>query len=423
MLATSMSLSAPNRRCAIVYQHRVHARESVMPLMLEIIEKYNLDVKINRLDLTYRFENGSQLLLAGADREDRHRQFKGTRNDLIIIDEAQDWYTDIKRLCQWVRPSLADRRGRMFIQGTPGDVASGYFFEICNGQHPEWTLVKTGAFENPHTAEQIEEDLQILELTNPNARQLPWVRRQYFGEWCVDDRQNVIKVDAATNYIYSWHPEADDKYVIGVDWGDDRAAFVVGTYNPRRYPWLIYLEAQLMQEMLVQDYATCIRGLMERYPRAVVVADPGGMAKAMKREMETVYKIPMIRAEKEDRLANVEMLGSDISLGLIKLFNRNDPKHPEDHELARQWRQLVWMQRHRSGMREESHPRDLHDAALYVRRYAHPYLHREEDLGPKVGTPEWDRQNEAEIMARKARSILDKRRRGRGGSNGRILVH
>ena len=332
-------LTRPNSRCVIVYQHRVDAREIAWPIFMDLIEKYGWDVTPNRFDLIIRFANGSQFNMAGADNENRHRQFKGQRNDLVILDECQDWYSDVERLCQWIVPGLADRGGRLFLLGTPGHLPVGYFFEVCNGQHPQWTTSKGNPFENPYTRVQLQKQLDVLVASNPNALDLPWVRREFFGDWVVDERKNVVHIDAL-NYLYSWHPEPDDSYIISVDFGDDRAAFVVATYNPRRYPWLIYLESTMLSGMIVKDYVAHLKGWMERYPRATIIADPGGMAKALTREIRDVYQIPMVQAVKEDRQAQVELLVSDVTLGVVKIFNRNDPNSPQDTELARQWRQL-----------------------------------------------------------------------------------
>lgn len=408
----SLCLGKPRTRVVGIYQQRTDAKEVAWPILQELAVRYGWDVKLNGIELACRFKhNDSVIKLAGADDERRHRQFRGQRNDLVFIDEGQDWYSDVQKLVQGLAPGVADRNGRIFMLGTPGLLPEGYFYEVCAGEHPEWVVVNGSPFENPHTRTQLQRQLDHLRVKNPYAESLPWVRREYFGEWTTDTRKNVIKVDPSQNYLYSWAPEHDDRYIISIDWGDEAAAFVVATYNIRRYPWLVYLESHNLKQMLVQDQVSFIRGLMERYKDSVVIADPGGIAKAFVRELRQVHGIPIIAAEKEDRMAQIEFMNSDISLGLVKLFNRENPDAPEEMLLARQWRQLVWIEHRGRGVREESRPRDIHDAALYARRYAHPYLHKPEDTGPAVGSPQWHVIQAREIRDRKERRLKKRHRK------------
>lgn len=398
-------------RCVMIYQHQADAREIAWPLLPELVEKYGLNVHYNNVGLTCRFvETESVIKLAGADSEKRHRQFKGQRNDLICIDECQDWHSDIKQLVDWLDPGLADRQGRLFMIGTPGP-PRGYFYEVCRGEHSEWTVEKGNSFENPYTADLMQERLRRKIEANPALENDPSIRREFYGEWVIDTRKNVIQVDPAINYLYEWHPEADDEYIISIDWGDDNAAFVVATYNPRRYPWLIYLESQNLSGLIVKDYVSIIKTLQDKYPRHVLVVDPGGIAKAFKRELAEVHGIDCIPAKKEDRFAQVEFMSSDISTGIAKIYNRMDPKRPEDMSLCQQWRELVWVEKKRTGTREESWPRDLHDAALYARRYAHPYLHTPDQRPPQPGTREWHLLQSKTIREKKEKMLRQRRRK------------
>ncbi|MDH3600138.1 MAG: hypothetical protein OEU26_10920 [Candidatus Tectomicrobia bacterium] len=295
--------------------------------------------------------------------------------------------------------------------GTPGINPEGFFFEVCNGKHPEWAVVRGNPFSNPYTKEQLTEQLDIIEQKNPAAKSLPWVRREYFGEWITDDRRRVISLSPSINYLYDWKPQPGDQFIIGVDWGDRYAAFVVGVYNRTAYPYLVFLEANALHGMLIDDHVKFIRSLMSAYPGAIIVADPGGVSRTIVREIRETYQLPVINAQKSDRKANVEMLNNDVSLGKIKIFNRDNPARPEDSALAKQWNQLVWVEDRAKGTRVESAPRDVHDAALYARRYAHTYLYKEPQRGPEPGTPEWYAEEARQIRDKKERSIRRKHRK------------
>lgn len=400
-----------------IYQELKFGKKVAWPILQELAEDYRWDCKFNGIEMVVRFRgtNGAIHVL-GADDERRHRLLRGQKPDDVLIDEAQDWYSDIERLIQGIAPGLADRRGRLFMCGTPPDVFNlegNYFLQVCRGDHKEWHVVRGRHFENPHTAEQLRAEVAAGVEKNPNFLELPWVRREYFGEFVVDARKNVIHVDPAINYLTEWHSERDDQYIISIDWGDDIAAYAVATFNTRRYDYLVYLEAHALHGLLIHDHVNFIRSLLDRYPNAVVVADPGGVSKSIVRELREVHRLPIVNAKKDDRIAQIELMNSDLSLGKVRLYNVSNPADPAEHPLAKQWRELIWLENRVKGTREESRPRDIHDAALYARRYAHTYLHVPKSDKPEPGSPEYDRAIAAEMRRKKEARIYGKKRKYR----------
>lgn len=405
--AAEICLSVPWAHCVGIYPLRSEVRSNAWLFLQQLAETHKWNVKFNQNTLTCKFRDTKAVIeLTGADDLRRHRQFKGQKNDFCWLDEAQDWRTDIAALIRdHVGPTLFDKEARLFMVGTPGAMPQGFFFEVCSGDHPEWTLCRGSTFENPYMADVLRRRIARLKQANPNVESEPWFRRNVFGEWVVDKRKVVIPVDPAVNYLYRWHPEDDDNYIISIDWGEHATAYTVATYNPRRYPWLIYLEAKSLSGLLIDEQATVLQNLQNKYPEGVMICDPGGMAKALKMNLEAHYGLAMISAEKRDRSAEVQTLLSWVTLGNVKIFNRDEPDAPENSELAKQWRSLMWVKNRLRGTQEESTPRDIHDAAMYARRYAHPYLYEETEAEPEVGSPQWNAIQSQLIIEKKVRSL------------------
>lgn len=393
-------------RC--LYQNRTDAKDIAWPILEDLAEAYGWDCEFHQVELACKFTNGSVIKLYGADDEKKFRKFKGQKNDIVFIDEAQDFRADLQKLVQWLLPGLADRGGRLFMCGTPGWQPVGYFFEVQRGDHPEWAVIRGTPFENPHTREALQKQLDIYRRANPDIDQEPWIQREYFGIWVVDTRKNVVRISPELNYLHQWKPHPQDRFVLGIDWGDSGTAFVIGTYNPTAHPWLIFLEAHLAEEELPHQWLTRVRDYQRRYPGLNIVADPGGISKTHVREFREVHGVPIINADKRDRQAQIEMVNSDASLGLIKIFHRQGATkdssgtehsmHPEDSPIARQWSELVWVNNSRTGAREEGKPRHIHDAGLFVRAYAYKHLYKEPETRPAPGSPEARRIEEEKLL-------------------------
>jgi hypothetical protein len=376
----------PKSRLAYIAQQRTNAKDLAWPIIHELDDEHKWNLHYNNVDLTAEWANGSRLKLYGADDKRFQRLIRGQKFDFVVVDEAQDFiFSDIKSLTHRVLiPTVADLRGRIFMQGTPGEQCHGYFYEATVKRvHTEWAVVLGEKFENPHTSIQLQEQLELLKKTNPRVANEPWVRREFFGDWISDTRRNVIKISPELNYLYKWEREDSDKFILGIDFGfDDPSAYVLATENPDRYPYLIYLDAHVQRKMYLHDHVKKIKEFQEHYPGIRIVADPGGTAKTLTEELRQVYGLPIEDAAKQEKRTHVERLNSEATLGIIKIYNLRDPGSPESSPIARQWNELIRV--FKSGAIvsdnsendvftdewEEGTPRHVHDACVYARRGA-----------------------------------------------------
>lgn len=376
----------PRSRLAYIAQQRTNAKDLAWPILHELDDEFEWQLHYNNVDLTAQWKNGSRIKLYGADDNRFQRLIRGQKFDFVIVDEAQDFiFSDIKSLTHRVLiPTVADLRGRIVMQGTPGDQCYGYFYETTiKKKHTEWTVVQGKEFENPYTAVQLKEQLDLLIRANPKIADEAWVKREFFGEWVSDTRKNVIKLSPGANYLYKWQREPSDRFILGIDFGfEDPSAYVVATENPDRYPYLIYLDAFVKSKMYLHDHVKKIKEYMDEYPGIRIVADPGGNSKTLAEELRVVHGLPIETAEKPEKRAHVERLNSEATLGLIKIYNLRGPDSPENSPIARQWNELIRVFKSRTSANEDSedavytddweegNPRHVHDACVYARRGA-----------------------------------------------------
>ena len=110
-----------------------------------------LITKTNETDLTIHLENGSQILLKGADNPD---SLRGVRIDFCIFDECAfiDKWGEVWKV---VRPTLADSRADVWFISTPN--GHNHFKALAEMKDKDWVYYHFTTYDNPHIrSEEIE---------------------------------------------------------------------------------------------------------------------------------------------------------------------------------------------------------------------------------------------------------------------------
>jgi len=366
-------------------------------------KKYKMGMKFNETTLTATFPNGSVIHLAGADaKPDEMEKFLGQKYLLVVVDECASFKQDFRKLIYGaLKPAVADLRGTIVLIGTPGNLISGLFYDVTNGKEPGWSVHKWTAFDNPYMATQWQEEIDQLTTMNPLVKETALFRQNYLGEWVIEQDALVYKYDDSRNRISSI-PLDSLYYVIGVDLGysPDPSAFVICAYSEFD-PNLYIVETYKQTEMIVSDVAERIRYYMGLYPNAKIVVDAAN--KQAVEEMRQRYALPIIAAEKQGKPGFIELMNSDLIMGVVKLVRGRC------NDLVDEWRTLIWDDEKTKRAEHAGCANHLSDAALYAWRWAYNYAHR---ARPKIihpGTEEaidlfW--QKEAERLEREKNEQL-----------------
>lgn len=357
----------------------------------------DLGCVFNETDLVARLPGGSTIEFYGADKPGWMETMRGAKNRGAAIDEAQSFSIDIGDSIQKViRPTLIDQRGEMFVAGTPGILTSGFFYHITQktGKYHGWEIFNWSTADNPHVREQYLEELNSIRAEHPGVDilTLPWVRREYFGEWIIDRERAVYEFDPARNGVNEFEPLDGDQYIGGIDFGwHDRTAFVVGVYNPSKRPDFIVLESLRYPKLLIDQVADQVREFQEQYPGIEFVGDYA--RRQLLEELSARADIHIEPAEKSEKKDYIELLNRDLLSARIKVLN------PGSSKVAEEMTDLKWVTRPSGKVEEQpAQPNDCCDCLLYAWRRAYHYTHRNEAQRPKVGTPEYYKQQEDEMF-------------------------
>lgn len=350
-------------------------RESIRKIyfkdIMEVLNrKYNLRMQLNKTELSYTFPNGSVIYFAGADaNEEEMNKFLGQKFKKVFIDESSMYTTiDLRTLVYDIlEPAVADYRGQIIMIGTPSNYLNSLYHEITDGREKGWSTHKWTCYNNPHVREQIFEQVARMKTRNPDIEKTPGFRQMYLGEWAVDLNALVYKYDSTKNSTHVDLPHGYH-YVLGVDLGfDDHTAFVVGAWS--HYDMQLHIVwAESAPGLRLDEVESTMKRLIDTFKVSTIVID--GAAKQSVETMQTRFKLPLERADKQGKKDFIELMNMDFYLLNINVLPGRC-KALED-----EWSELVWdAELKKKGIWEELKSKSNHatDAALYMWRWCYNY--------------------------------------------------
>lgn len=379
--------SRPYMKCVIVGLSYTSVSKTFWKDILKKIDRVNhLGCDFNNSSLTMIFPNGSEIFLAAADAsEDQKAKLYGQKFDLVVIDEAEAFGTDVRELVEDVLgPAMLDHKGQIVMIGMPCNRTVGFFYDVTTGakdergktKYPDWSPHKWSGLDNPFVADNFRDEIERKRAQDPDIDLRPGFQQMYLNRWVTDLDLVCYRYDPTKNSAPSlpslaagrWH------YVLGVDLGFvDDTALVVCAYHDH-LPDMYVLEAWKKPKLDLTAVAEAIKGFKRRYDFRMVVID--GAAKQAVEELQNRHRIALTPADKQGKADFIDLLSGDLERGRIKLL-------PDAEDLAHEWRMLSWdPKKYRLGVREEDGklPNHLADACLYAWRMSYHVLHRPEPV-------------------------------------------
>ena len=396
--AFDLCLSEAKVRVLYITLTRENCLEIIWPDVLELIEKYKIDCKVNHQRLTVTFANGSYFSCAGAKDKKEIGKFRGRKLRRIYIDEAQNFPAYVQEMIEAdLMPTLRDLKGEMVVTGTPGPLKRGFFYNIAtNGlwESHNWT-----AFQNPHLHDPengkdyestLEEERRVRGIDKNDAT---YVRESY-GIWTEDFDSLVFRFDPKKNIDVP--PIKDMTYVFGIDIGynDADAIAVLGYDNKSKNVYLVdeYVKAGNDITALVEQ----IERMRIVYEPVKMVLDAGALGKKIQEEIIRRHSIPVAAADKHRKLEYIALMNDDLRTGKFKA--KSGTRFEEDSYLV-QWdkdaedpSKLVISKNFHS---------DITDAVLYAWRECYHYFY----TPPVPATARNTDQYMAELEAREAEAM------------------
>lgn len=389
---TKVAREKPRSVALYLTLSRSNAKKLIWPELKIINDQYKLGGIVNESDLSIKYGR-SFIYASGASTKVEIEKFRGLPLSICIIDEVQSFPPFVQELIDAViAKRLFDFNGTLALTGTPGPVPSGYFYDACHNEsyaHFKWTM-----FDNPWIEKKSGKPAALLAQEEIERKGVdindPYIQREIYGNWVLDTRSLVIKYEETRN-DYRELPR-NLIYLFGIDIGfEDADAIAVLAYDPSS-PVTYLVEEVITTKQGFTDLVSQIERLRERYKPIKLMIDEGGLGKKLAEEMRRRYRIPVQPADKVRKFENIEMLNDCL---LTRRFMAK-----KDSRFAYDSKRLEWdFERTRPDKKFVStrFHSDIIDAVLYGFKESPAFTWQAEPIKPKIGTPEWGKQEEEKM--------------------------
>jgi hypothetical protein len=345
-------------------------------------------LSLKESELLVVLPNESRIWVMGADMENLSDRLRGNKYRRVIVDEAQSFGTHLQYLIDDVlEPALLDLQGDLCLLGTPGPVPAGIFYDAMQSPKSHFSKHSWSLLQNPHlphAGQWLEELKRRKQWDDTN----PTYRREYLGQWCVDQDALVYHYEETRNGVASL-PVEPWQYVLGLDYGwHDKTAFAIMAYSDK-CPTAYVVKSWAKGELIPSAIAEIVMKLNDKYQFEAIVCDTGGLGKSITEEFRQRYSLPVQPAEKTDKMAFIASFNGELMAKNFCVITN------DNLDLIQQWNTLQYDDRRRE---DPSLPNDLCDAVLYASRYIYHYLHRPKIAEPKYGSPEWLERTERDMV-------------------------
>lgn len=411
------ALTKPNSRVLYLALSRGEAKAIVLKDVFQVLdEQFNLGIEIQLSELSLQFPNGSTIKIDGADTsERRHQMFTGVAYDLVVIDEAQFWSTDlVSFIMEKLEPTLVERDGTICLIGVP-DPMKSLFWEVVTEQRdetgalkrPGWSNHRWSALDNPHLAAKWKAELEQKIEENPNFIDTVAFKNQWQGEWVDDDSAQCYRFTDARNRVEELPGKVEDyTWVLGGDigWNPDPMAFALMGWKKDLSDHTLYIPHAFKKvEMTNDEVKHYVDDLKKTYKISRYIID--GVNGNVVSDLQTRLKIPFEKVDKGGMHKGakhpwINLMSDDLLAGRIKLVGSGA------NDLADEWTRLTW-DRKDPTQEVKSAANHCSDAAMYGWKTCFHFMIKSAQKVGKVlshvptfrsDDPNWGRQHEKALQ-------------------------
>ena len=398
------ALASPHSECLYIGLTRLTAKNIMVPNIERLLKNYEIEYEFFKSELRFVFKNSSQIVLTGVgDSVKGIQKLLGVAYNLVVIDEAQSFPPHIKELVYEVLMiTIAERKGRIRMIGTPGMIASGFFYDVFLGKEIQsrWTTHHWSWTENSAVNGLIEEQIKRMVESNPLIQDTPAFKRNYLGEWVADDGSLVYKFNAHKNLMAIEQVYAIslcNQFILGVDLGFiDATGFCVvgwGPHDERVY----VIESYKCSGLIPSEIIKVIQSYHEKYENKIIktVVDEGGLGKSIAEEWRRRYLVAISPAKKTEKRLFIEHVNGLFIQGLVQIVEESNT------QLIEELKNLVWLNEEK----QHEHPacdNHLCDSLLYSIRESLSYLWTPEVHNDPI------KEQEERLLKAHIRAVQDK---------------
>lgn len=346
----------------------------------------NTDAHWNGIDKCWLFPSGAKLQFGYLDTEVDKFRYQGMEVQYVAFDELTQFhesqYTYLLSRLRRLQGSDIPLRARAATN--PGGIGHEWVKRrfVEEGTATERVFVPAKLQDNPFL-DQVSYRTSLQNLDSITRRQL------LDGEWIQDTSGLVYRYDDQRNGVNSL-AQCKYTYILGIDFGVvDHTAFTVVGW--RDYDQVLYVHESFGGPGIIpSEAAEIVKKLSAKYDFTKIIGDTGGLGKAYSEEMRRRYHIPIMPADKQNKLGYISLLNGMMEQGLIKIHRHLcEP-------LVKEMMSLPW---HASHTKEhDGFANHQCDSLLYAARAAYAYLEGNRPTSaPMVGTQEYYEMQEQMI--------------------------
>ena len=394
-IAVAKALTTPRSLVRIWSHARQRAKELLWNRIRYLVGRHGLKCKANEVELSFKFENDAEVRLVGADKDKEIQKKRGDSSLAEIVLESQNFGSLLKPLVEDViQPSLIDLRGTVYLEGTPGPICAGYWFDITGGNDTgevwgslgprevsmfevhRWTMLDNPFI--PHAREEMRDIKERKGWADDN----PTYLREWLGRWVNDLGSLYYAFDLLRN---TYHPGTVQPWgpgwthVLGWDLGgkDDMAIVVWGWHekDPTLYEVFSWKKSgalsQEVVEVIEEQERTKNLNIIKK------VADTQGGGRMYVDDVMSRYNHVFENAQKNNKYQHVMLMNDDFRTGRVKV-RLGSPLQEELIGLMRDpdWNANDPEYKDKPPTEDPSCPNHCTDAGLYSHRAAWHFLPR-----------------------------------------------
>jgi len=372
---------------------RDNARNILWPALHSLNEQFRLKLQFKENTGDVVLPNGSRIILRGADDKRQIEKLRGPKYPVAVIDEAQGFPWFLKDLIEDVlEPATLDYNGPIIISGTPNSACAGPFWAMSTGQAgwEGWSVHRWTLRDNPFLPD-VAGWLERKKAQKGWGEDHPTYLREYCGKWIRDSNTLVFKFQEDVNLVEEFSEEAADdwEYVLGIDLGfNDPTAFVVLAYSHNLGQSFV-VESYKESGLIPSVAADRVGELLQMYPFSRIVADTGGFGKGYAEEFKVRFSLPVLAAQKLNKVTYIEMMNGDLWNGKLQVCRTGN------RDLLDEIRLLQWDENRLSRGKfvyDRNFADHLTDALLYAWRECRHHDYDPVEEGPVPGTDDFWRK-------------------------------
>lgn len=365
--------------------------------IIEKLDDIGLNYTQDKTNGIVKLDNGSEIYFGGNSTQPERDRYRGTKWDIVFIDEAQSQSALPTLITEIIEPTLLDRKGQLVISGTGPRVRGTYWEEMwTNTEKFKGSRYNWNISDNPFipdyqkVLEKIKEEKGLTDTS-------PLYIREYLGQISYDDDAMIYRMkddnfyteDELSNWISS-QPVDDIRFTAGLDYGYvDSTAFIIICYSESKAEKFVVYEDKFNRSD-VTELANRVKkgiefvansplfnksqtlpafGLIQGSSQRTISKDfyvfCDTNEQMISRELQNTYNIPTINALKYDKALAIEMLQEEVRRGFLKVKDKNSFFY--DESLKTIWKRNDKDELTREIDDETFHP-DMMDATLYALR-------------------------------------------------------